>query len=156
MTTAFMKQLLILLLLLPVIGFSQTLSTSSIDEANIMQTIDDLFEGMNKSDSVKVLGTFAPGASLQSVVNKDGVVSVRTDSISGFARSIGRAKPGDLEEKIDPYQIMIDTDLATAFIPYRFIYKGQLHHCGANAFTLVKIAGTWKIQAIIDTRRECM
>jgi hypothetical protein len=151
-----MKQLLIALLLLPGAGFSQTLSASAIDEANIMQTIDDLFEGMKKADGARVRGTFAPGASLQSVVNKDGVVSVQTVSIDGFAESIGKAKPGDLQEDIDPYQILMDTDLATAFIPYRFTYKDKLHHCGANAFTLVKVAGIWKIQAIIDTRRECM
>jgi hypothetical protein len=151
-----MQRFLLALFLLPIAGFSQTLSTSSIDEANIMQTVDDLFEGMKKADGAKVRGTFAPGATLQSVINKDGVVSVRTESIDGFVESIGKAKPGDLQEDIDPYQIMLDTDLATAFIPYRFTYKGQLHHCGANAFTLVKIAGIWKIQAIIDTRRECM
>lgn len=150
-----MKYFLIILLCLPIAGFGQTMSASDQDEAAIMQTVDDLFEGMKMADAAKVKATFAPGASLQSVVNKDGLVSVRTESISGFAESIGKAKPNDLLEAIDPYQIMIDTDLATAFIPYKFTYKGQLHHCGANAFTLVRLNGNWKIQSIIDTRREC-
>ena len=151
-----MRYLLLLLLSLPMVGAAQTLSASAIDEAAIMQTVDDLFEGMKRSDGSKVKATFAPGASLQSVVSKDGVVSVRTDSIDGFAESIGKTKPGDLLEAIDPYQILIDSDLATAFVPYKFSYKGKLHHCGANAFTLVRLNGIWKIQAIIDTRRECM
>lgn len=146
---------LIALLWLPVAASAQTMSASALDEAAIMQTVDDLFEGMKNADAAKVKATFAPSASLQSVVNKDGVVSVRTESIDGFAESIGKAKPNDLIEAIDPYQILIDTDLATAFIPYKFTYKGQLHHCGANAFTLVRLNGAWKIQAIIDTRREC-
>lgn len=146
---------LLALLCLPAAGFSQTMSASALDEAAIMQTVDDLFEGMKSADGAKVKATFAPGASLQSVVNKDGVVSVRTESIDGFAESIGKAKPNDLIEAIDPYQILIDSDLATAFIPYKFTYKGTLHHCGANAFTLVRFNGNWKIQSIIDTRREC-
>lgn len=151
-----MKHLLFALLCLPMVGVSQTLSASAMDEAAIMQTVDDLFEAMKQSDAAKVKATFAPGATLQSVANKDGVVSVSSSSIDGFAESIGKTKPGDLLEEIDPYQILIDADLATAFIPYKFSYKGNLHHCGANAFTLVRLNGTWKIQAIIDTRRDCL
>jgi len=45
--------------------------------------------------------------------------------------------------------------LATAFTPYQFYYNGKQNHCGANAFTLVRIDGAWKIQSIIDTRRKC-
>jgi hypothetical protein len=52
------------------------------------------------------------------------------------------------------YKIQIDEDLATVWTPYHFFVNSKLSHCGANAFTLVKIAGKWKIIAIIDTRRK--
>lgn len=147
---------LLFLLTLPFAGFAQTQEASPEDEAGIMQAIDDLFEGMKKADAAAIRKAFAPMATLQSVVNKDGKVSVRNEAIEGFAVSIGKAKPGDLNEVIDPYQIMIDGDLATAFVPYKFFLKDQRHHCGANAFTLVRSGGVWKIQAIIDTRRDCV
>ena len=49
----------------------------------------------------------------------------------------------------------IDGDLATVWTLYEFIYKGKQNHCGADAFTLVRVGGDWKIQNIIDTRRKC-
>jgi hypothetical protein len=47
----------------------------------------------------------------------------------------------------------IDGELATVWTPYVFYLRGQKDHCGVNAFTLVKLNGTWQIQGIIDTRR---
>ena len=150
-----MKLVAFFCLFLPFASLAQTQEASPEDEAAIMQAVDDLFEGMKKADASAIRKAFAPMATLQSVVNKDGKVSVKNEPIEGFATAIGKAKPGDLNEVIDPYQIMIDGDLATAFIPYKFFLKDQRHHCGANAFTLVRLGGVWKIQAIIDTRREC-
>jgi hypothetical protein len=137
-------------------SFGQTMETSPADEAAIMQAVDDLFEGMKKADSTAVRNAFLPTATLQTVVSKNGQVSIKTQSIEGFAASVGKAKPGALDEQIDPYQIQVDGDLATAFIPYKFFYNGQRLHCGANAFTLVRVDKVWKIHAIIDTRRECL
>jgi hypothetical protein len=147
---------LLLFLFLPFASLAQTQEASPEDETGIMQAVDDLFEGMKKADALAVKKAFAPMATLQSVINKDGKVSVKNEPIDAFAASVGKGKPTDFNEVIDPYQIMIDGDLATAFIPYKFYLKDKLHHCGANAFTLVRLNGSWKIQAIIDTRRECV
>ena len=126
------------------------------EEVAIMQAVDDLFEGMKKADGEAVKNAFTNTATLQTVVNTLGVVSVKNELIETFAEAIGKAQPGELNEVIQPYQIMIDGDLATAFIPYTFSYKGQVSHCGANAFTLVRLNKVWKIQAIIDTQRKCL
>ena len=125
------------------------------DEVAVKATITQLFAGMNKADSVALKPLFAPGARLQTVVNKDGTVSVNEDPIAGFITSVGKAKPGSLDERLGSYTVQIDSDLATAFTPYQFYYNGQQRHCGANAFTLVKLGGNWRIQHIIDTRRTC-
>lgn len=147
---------LLLFLCLPLVSFAQTMETTPQEDVAIMQAVDDLFEGMKQADSTAVKNAFTSGATLQSVTNNAGLVSVRTESIAGFASQVGKAKPGDLNEVIQPYQIQIDGDLATAFIPYSFSYKGKVSHCGANAFTLVRFNGVWKIQSIIDTRRKCL
>lgn len=124
-------------------------------EAAVRTTISTFFEGMNKSDTTLVKTTLLPGARLQTVVNKDGKVSVRDDDFSKFMVSIGKAKPGSLDERLGQYVVHVDGDLATAFTPYEFWYNGQQSHCGANAFTLVRLDGAWKVQAVIDTRRKC-
>lgn len=124
-------------------------------ETAVKATITRMFEGMSKADSTMLKPLFAPGARLQTVQNKQGTVSVKEDPIAGFIASIGKAKAGALDERLSGMDIKIDGDLATAWTPYSFYYNGTQSHCGANAFTLVRMAGDWKIQNIIDTRRKC-
>ena len=146
-----MKPLLLAFALL----FTLPAFAQSSDEAAVRATITQMFAGMNKADSVAIKPLFAPGARLQTVINKSGSVSVKEDPISSFITSIGRAKAGSLDERLGSYTVQTDGDLATAFTPYQFYYDGQQRYCGANAFTLVRMGGTWKIQNIIDTRRKC-
>jgi hypothetical protein len=145
----------IVLLLLITLAFCPAIAqTSSTDEAAVRASINQLFEGMKKADSTMIKLIFTPGARLQTVVNKQGEVSVQDDAIGKFISSVGKAKPGALDERLSGMDIKIDGELATAWTPYSFYYNGQQSHCGANAFTLVKMAGIWKIQNIIDTRRK--
>lgn len=147
-----MKLLLISLL---VLATAPLFAQSSTDEPVVRAAISRFFEGMNKADSSLVKTTLMPGAKLQTVVNKEGQVSVKEDDFSKFIASIGKAKAGSLDERLGTYDVKLDGDLATAFTPYQFWYNGKQSHCGSNAFTLVRIGGAWKIQTIIDTRRKC-
>lgn len=131
------------------IGFSQT------EEAAVKVPIQQLFEGMKKSDSAMVHQTLLANARLESIVKAQlGDISVKSDSFDGFLKSIGKATPGDLDERLSGMQIRIDGDLATAWTPYKFYYKGNFSHCGVNAFQLIKTPAGWKILSIIDTRRK--
>ncbi len=132
-----------------------TLTERGPEEVGVRWSISQFFEGMNKSDTTLIKAVLMPEARLQTVVNKDGAVSVSSDDFSKFMTSVGKAKPGSLDERLGAYDVHVDGDLATAFTPYQFWYNGQQRHCGANAFTLVRVGGAWKVQAIIDTRRKC-
>ncbi len=144
-----MKITILLLSLL----FTATALAQSTEEAAVRNTINRLFEGMLKADSTILKPVFVPTARLQTVVNKQGVVSVADSPISAFISRVGAAKPGLLDERLASMDIKIDGELATAWTPYVFYRQGQKDHCGVNAFTLVKLNGTWQIQGIIDTRR---
>ncbi len=127
---------------------------SNSEEAAVKATINKLFDGMQKADSTLLKPLFTPAARLQTVVNKDGDVTVRDEAIGAFIHSIGRAKAGTLDERLSGMEIRVDADLATAWTPYVFYVQDKKNHCGVNAFTLVKMNGNWKIQTIIDTRRK--
>lgn len=130
-------------------------SAQNTEEAAVRATIDQMFAGMLKADTTLFKAVFAPTASLQSVAkSKDGVVSVKQESIPDFIKSVGKQTAGNLDERLSGYDIKIDADLAIAWTPYTFYFKTQKSHCGVNVFTLVKLNGTWKIQSIIDTRRR--
>lgn len=143
-----------LILLSVFIFFIQNLSAQVADE-EIKAVINGLFDGMREADSVKILSVFAPDAYMQSVAkNKEGKTIIKRDEVAGFASFVGKQKKGAADEQIVFESIKIDGDLAFAWTPYKFIYNGTYSHSGVDAFCLVKLNGSWKIQYLIDTRRK--
>ncbi|SDH32137.1 protein of unknown function [Chitinophaga filiformis] len=122
---------------------------------SVKAAVNSLFTAMRNADSSALIKCFAPGAVLQTVVkDKQGVVSVRSEAISGFASSIGQLPKEAADERITFDVVKVDGDLAIAWTPYNFYFQQQLLHCGVNSFQLVRLAEGWKIQYIIDTRRK--
>lgn len=151
----FYRFFLLLALAVAVPAFALAQAPANRDEAAVRATIARFFAAMHASDSAMVQAAFIPGAQLKSVENKQGVVSVRTEEISHLAGAVGKFPKGSLDERLTGMDLKIDGDLATAWTPYEFFTNGKSQYCGANAFTLVRLAQGWKIQAIIDTRRQC-
>ncbi|HEY8397280.1 MAG TPA: nuclear transport factor 2 family protein [Flavihumibacter sp.] len=145
-----MKILFSLLLTVSVL----TATAQSSEEDAIKATINQLFSGMHKSDTNLLSGAFTQTALLQTIVSKNGQVEVRVDPVSGFIRSIGSAKAGSLDERIEFGSILIDGPMAMVWTPYKFYVEDRFSHCGVNCFQLVKLAEGWKIQSVIDTRRK--
>ena len=123
-------------------------------EDSVKAAINKLFTAMKNGDSKALLESFTDSAILQTVLEKDGNVSVQTEAIKGFADFVGTQKQGDADERITFDVIKTDGALAIAWTPYQFYYKGQFSHCGIDSYQLVRINGEWKIQYIIDTRRK--
>ena len=141
-----MKFGILLLMILPVFGFSQ------ISEEDLVKaTINQLFNGMKTSDSVLIKKSFSKNAVLQTIT-KTG--EVKNENINDFAISISKAEKQSLDERITFSNILIDGNLASVWTPYEFYYQGKFSHCGVNSFQLVKSDNEWKIQYMIDTRRK--
>ena len=145
-----MKRILIVLAILT--GTATVKAQTAAD--SVKAVINQFFDGMRNVDVSMVTGSFADSAILQTVVNRQGKVSVRNEPLSGFANVITQQQKRDLDEKIQFETIKVDGPMAMAWTPYKFYFKGQFSHCGVNSFQLVKINGAWKIQYIIDTRRR--
>lgn len=123
--------------------------------ADIKQVVNQLFRGMQESDSASVASVFMDGAIMQTIVNtKENKTIVKNELVNNFASSVGRQKKGSLNEIIEFDDIKIDSPLAFVWTPYRFYYNGTFSHSGVNAFCLVKSAAGWRIQYIIDTRKK--
>ena len=141
------------LLILTVILLSSTVEAQTTEDS-VKQTINKLFEGMKTADVEMMKGAFATDAILQTISEKDGKVTVRSENVSQFAEAIKQIQKGDADEQIVYETVKIDANLAIAWTPYKFYYKGNFSHYGVNSFQLVRINGEWKIQYLIDTRRK--
>jgi hypothetical protein len=142
-----------ILIVLAILTGTVTLKAQTAADS-VKAVINQFFDGMRNADVPMVTSSFADSAILQTIVNRQGKISIRNEPLSGFANVITQQQKGDLDEKIQFETIKIDGPMAMAWTPYKFYYKGQFSHCGVNSFQLVKINGAWKIQYIIDTRRK--
>jgi ketosteroid isomerase-like protein len=124
-------------------------------EDSIKATVNKLFEGMKSADASMIKSTFADSAILQSVgTTRDGKTAVQTEKVADFADIISKLPKDAADERIQFETIKIDGALAIVWAPYKFYFKGQFSHCGADSFQLVRINGKWVIQYLIDTRRK--
>jgi hypothetical protein len=116
--------------------------------------ITELFDAMRASDSARIKRVMHPQASLSSVGEQGGKLSVGTMPTNDFLGSIASMAKGLANEQVGRMDVRIDGDLAQAWVPYSFYLGDQFSHCGTNAFTLVKDQyDHWQILSVIDTRR---
>ena len=119
-------------------------------EAEVRATVAALFDGMRAKDTTAIRATMHPDARLMTAT-AEGVVE---SPIAAFLASVAGA-PVDLDERLEGgYPVLIDSDLAVAWTPYRFYAGGAFSHCGTNAFTLARVEDAWQIVQIVDTRRR--
>ncbi len=110
---------------------------------------------MRAADSAAARQLLHPDARLhRPVVRDDGELALSVSGADGWLNAIGGAEPGQLDEKIRGLEIRVDGRLATAWMNYVFYLDGELHHCGVNAFQLVRMADGWKAFGVADTSRE--
>jgi len=139
-----------------VLGFSTVIANGqSTEEAGIKEAINNLFEGMRKSDAVLIQSALSETAVLQTIKkNKEGKLIVQNESVADFLTAITKPHTEIYDERIVFETIKIDGPLASVWTPYKFYVGTNFIHCGVDSYQLVKIDGKWKIQYLIDTRRK--
>lgn len=124
------------------------------EESAIKKAVNNLFTGMKTGDSTLARSALATGAVMQTIVNKEGKVSVRNESVDNFIKLIGTPHKDQYDERIVFSKILIDGPLALVWTDYKFYLGDKFSHCGVNSFQLVKGDKGWQIVYIIDTRRK--
>ena len=141
-----MKGVLILLLS-PLFLFGQN---PTKDEDQIKAVILKTFSAMKAVDTVALKSCFTTNALLNvSQIRSEGTI-VREVPISKFVQSVLSRKPGDMDERVLSWgPILIDHEIATAWVPYEFYLNGKFSHKGVDVFLLVKTGNEFKIQTLL-------
>jgi hypothetical protein len=122
---------------------------------SVKATVNSMFTAMKTCDAELLKASFADSAILQTIEkDKSGKVKIKTEEVKEFAEFLRTQERGSLDEQIVFDVVKVDDDLAIAWTPYKFYYKGKFSHCGVNSFQLVRINNIWKIQYLVDTRRR--
>jgi hypothetical protein len=135
------------MLLFPLFLFGQN---PTKDEDQIKAVILKTFNAMKSVDSVALKSCFTEKAVLQiSQIRPEGNI-VREVPIANFVKNVMTRKAGDMDERVLSWgPILVDHEIATAWVPYEFYLNGKFTHKGVDAFILVKIGEEYKIQTLL-------
>lgn len=122
-------------------------------EDSVRHTINQLFLAMKTADTVLLKSCFADSVMMQTIIQKEGIPTVIHLTLSSFTEFVGGIAPGDADERVTIPILLVNGDLASAWTPYQFYYKGKLSHCGVNSFNFLRTEAGWKIIYLIDTRK---
>ena len=142
-----MKKILLLLLLCPLLAISQQKTS---DEDQIKAVILKTFSAMKSVDSVALKSCFTSNALLHiSQVKPEGNV-VREVPATKFIQNVMTRKPGEMDERVLSWgPILIDQEIATAWVPYEFYLNGKFSHKGVDVFIFVKSGNEFKIKTLL-------
>jgi len=142
-----MKSVLILLFS-PLFLFGQ--NQINKDEDQIKAVILRTFSAMKSVDSVALKSCFTEKALLHiSQVRPEGTI-IREVPIANFVKNVMTRKAGDMDERVLSWgPILVDQEIATAWVPYEFYLNGKFTHKGVDAFILVKVGEDYKIQTLL-------
>jgi hypothetical protein len=137
----------VLMLLFPLFLFGQN---PTKDEDQIKAVILKTFNAMKSVDSVALKSCFTEKAVLHiSQIRPEGNI-VREVPIANFVKNVMTRKAGDMDERVLSWgPILVDYEIATAWVPYEFYLNGKFTHKGVDAFILVKIGEEYKIQTLL-------
>ena len=136
------------------VRFIEPAAQTSGVEADVMQTVRRLFDGMRAGDSAMVRSVFDSGARLVTVAVRNGVPRIERGSLDGFVRAVGTPRADVWDERISDEVVHVDGPLATAWMRYRFYAGSKFSHCGVNSFELIRTSDGWRVSSIADTRRR--
>ncbi len=120
------------------------------DEDQIKAVILKTFSAMKSVDSVALKSCFTSNALLHiSQVKPEGNV-VREVPATKFIQNVITRKPGEMDERVLSWgPILIDQEIATAWVPYEFYLNGKFTHKGVDVFIFVKSGDEFKIKTLL-------
>jgi hypothetical protein len=147
-----MKSIRIAALLLTVSAAAGAQASPTPAEAEVLAVVNRIFDGMKEADSAKVRTAFAPGARFVTVGTRANPDTITYQAVDGWLAGIANSNK-TWEEKLKNVRVVVDGNIASAWMDYTFHLNGALRHCGVDSIELVKVKGEWKITQLADTRR---
>lgn len=142
-----MKKILLLLLLCPLLAMSQQKTS---DEDQIKSVILKTFSAMKSVDSVALKSCFTSNAMLHISQVKPEGNALREVPADKFIQNVMTRKPGEMDERVLSWgPILIDQEIATAWVPYEFYFNGKFTHKGVDVFIFVKSGNEFKIKTLL-------
>jgi hypothetical protein len=118
------------------------------DEADVIATVQKLFDGMAAHDAAMIRSTMLPDARLYSVRDAGAPSNMAGED---FVTRIASTQGALLERFTGRPRVEIRGRIAQLWGEYEFLRDGKFGHCGVDTATLFKTPGGWKIATLVYT-----
>ena len=124
-------------------------------EKEVEAVINTMFQGMYEGDSAMVNSVMGADVRMETTAtNKEGEAVLFQGSLERFLSAVGTPHDEIWDERVSNLKIMVDDNLAIAWMDYSFYAGDKFSHCGVNAMSLFRSPEGWKIVYLVDTRRK--
>ncbi len=122
----------------------------SPEEAEVVATVERLFEAMRTSDGELARSVFHPEARLGRATDE----GISFSPADGFIEAIGTPKDEVWDEPIWDWTVTVDGRMGQMWTKYAFYLGENFSHCGSDAFELYRGEDGWQITQLVDTSRR--
>ena len=111
---------------------------------SVLAVVQEFFRAMEAKDTAQLRTLMLADGHTVAVVIRNDSTAVRTRINPEFPGQLMRS-PEPWRERIWEPQVLIHQSMAVLWAPYDFYQGSTFSHCGVDSFTLVRLAGGWKI-----------
>ncbi|QZH73978.1 MAG: nuclear transport factor 2 family protein [Erythrobacter sp.] len=119
-------------------------------EAEVIATINTFMAAFADKDGEAMAALLADNAFRIAVREGEGGDPVLSMPMHDVVMGIANVS-ADIAEPISITQVLVDGPVAMVWADYAFYLNGERSHCGVDVFTLVRVAGEWKIATVTDS-----
>lgn len=123
-------------------------SSRTADESAAVASADSLLAALSRDDKAGIARFTTDSAILGYSALRGGAERVRVHSM---AEVLARPSSVRITERGFGATARVQDRLAQVWMPYDIYIDGKWSHCGVDAFTLLKIAGAWRVASLFYT-----
>lgn len=116
------------------------------------EAVDTFFRALNGNDAALAATVMMPDGMLTGLADGPEGVTVTRTRIADYLASM-ETRSVSVLERIWDVRVLEADRVATVWTPYDFWLEGRFHHCGVNAFSLVRADEGWKIAGVVYSIR---
>jgi hypothetical protein len=120
------------------------------EKEKVISVVQQLLDVLETDDIQKVQKKVIPGAYLAAVHDESSENPVDFRTFDEFFNFLAQSKDRR-KETMSGMKVVIQKKIALVWGHYKLFLNRQLHHCGVNAFTLIKEKDAWKIASVVYT-----
>lgn len=141
-------RILVALALLAVLAPAAHAQSTDPETRAVIATADSLLAALSRNDKAALARLVTDSAIVGSSALRAGTERL---VVRSWASDIARNYPQRITERGFGATVHVQDRVAQVWMPYDLYLDGKWSHCGVDAFTLLKVAGTWKVVALLYT-----